>query len=354
MKVICCLCCLLGAHMAVAQTLTPAQLGNFSKLPLKCVEHEFPNKLNQSIISADELQKPSELHPIFYGCFDWHSAVHGYWSLVYLLNHHPDVVEAARIKALLIKNITPENMAKEIAYFEKPHEKSWERLYGWAWFLKLQQTLDEAPDAEVRKLGTYTLPLTNLLIQRYAAFLPKQLYPQRVGTHNNTAFGLSFAYDYAASVHDEAFLDTIRRYALRYYGQDRGCPIAWEPSGTDFLSPCFEELGLMVRVLDEKAFLKWCKKFMPALFKANFSLEVAKVGDRTDGHLVHLDGLNFSRAWNLMELANRYPKHFQHLRKVAQTHANFSLPAIVDGNYEGEHWLASFALHMHEVGLQQK
>jgi hypothetical protein len=170
----------------------------------------------------------------------------------------------------------------------------------------------------------------------------------RVGTHGNTAFGLSLAYDYAQFSKDIAFQKVIKENAIRLFLNDQNCPFNWEPSGADFLSPCLEELGLMQRVLPQKDFFVWLKKFAPELFNKKFSWEVAKVSDRTDGHLVHLDGLNFSRAWNLYHLMNQYPKQFSHLRMLADSHFNFSLPSVVDGNYEGEHWLATFALHAYE------
>lgn len=331
------------AFTTQAQDLTKNQAEKLAGLPLKCLQQEYPNKLNQLLQDATELKSPKELHPAFYGCFDWHSSVHGHWSLVYLLKKYPDIANKQQIIEKLITNLSSQNIAKEIEYFNKKHEWSFERLYGWAWLLQLQQELDNHSEASVKALAKNLQPLTDLLVARYHEFLPKLLYPIRVGTHTNTAFGMNLAWDYAISSKNIKFQELLKKEAQRMFLQDQNCPFTWEPSGTDFLSPCLEELALMSRVLPKEQFMPWAKKFAPNLFKKDFTWEVAKVSDRQDGHLVHLDGLNFSRAWNFYDLASRY-KEFTHLKKIADTHLNFSLPAITDGNYEGEHWLASFAL----------
>jgi hypothetical protein len=212
----------------------------------------------------------------------------------------------------------------------------------------LQLELEKSTDPYARELAQNLKPLSNLLIERYIEFLPKLLYPIRVGTHSSTAFGLTFAWDYAVWSNNERLQQSIRAAAVRLFINDQNCPLGWEPSGTDFLSPCLEELGIMQRVLPRNEFLPWLQKFAPQLFNKDFQWEVGKVSDRTDGHLVHLDGLNFSRAWNFYRLIKQYPKEFSHLKLVADYHMNHSLPMVVDGNYEGEHWLASFALHAYE------
>lgn len=318
-------------------------------LPLKCMVQEYPNKLSQTLKDSTELMQPKALHPSFYGCFDWHSAVHGHWSLVFLLEQFPDMPLRTTIMEKITANLTQENIQKEITYFSKKHEKGYERTYGWAWLLKLQQALDLSKQAYAKPLAKNLQPLTDLLVQRYIDFLPKLLYPQRVGTHTNTAFGLSFAYEYAIHSKNVALKLAIETAARRFFMKDKNCPFAWEPGGTDFLSPCLEELNLMEMVLPGKEFLVWVKSFAPQLFNKKWNLPVALVGDRTDGQLVHLDGLNFSRAWCLYSLAKKYPVQFGHLKAVADKHLNYSLPYVVDGNYEGEHWLASFALHAYEV-----
>jgi len=326
-----------------AQELNKTQAEKLAALPLKCLQQEYPNKLNQMLQDSSELLSPKELHPAFYGCFDWHSSVHGHWSLVYLLKKFPDLKNKQLIINKLTVNLSAKNIEKEIAYFNKKHEFSYERMYGWAWLLQLQQELDNHPEPTLKVLAKNLQPLTDLLVSRYHDFLPKLLYPIRVGTHTNTAFGMNLAWDYALSTKNTKFQELLRTHAKRMFLKDQDCPFAWEPSGTDFLSACLEEMALMQRILPKNEFLPWAKKFAPALFKKNFTWEVAKVSDRQDGHLVHLDGLNFSRAWNLYALAASYPE-LAHLKKLADTHLSYSLPSITDGNYEGEHWLASFAL----------
>ncbi|MBK0370745.1 DUF2891 domain-containing protein [Flavobacterium agrisoli] len=327
-----------------AQTLTLEKANHLASLPITCLQQEYPNKLSQLLQDSTEIQSPKVLHPAFYGCFDWHSSVHGHWSLVYLLQHFPDLNQKELIIEKLKVNLFTANIQAEIAYLSKIHEKSFERTYGWAWLLQLQLALDTSDGAYAKELAQQLQPLSDLIVIRYLEFLPKLLYPVRAGTHTNTAFGLSLAWDYAVHSNHAVLQKAIRENALRLFLKDENCPFTWEPSGTDFLSPCMEELGIMQRVMDSASFLKWVKAFAPNLSDKKFSWEVAQVSDRTDGHLVHLDGLNFSRAWNLFYLANHYPKQYGHLKTIANQHLQFSLPSVVDGNYEGEHWLATFAL----------
>lgn len=328
-----------------AQQLTLQQANKLAALPVKCLQQEYPNKLSQLLADATELAGPKQLHPAFYGCFDWHSSVHGHWSLVYLLEKFPALENREEIIKKLQVNLSKDNIAAEVAYFSKKHEKSYERTYGWAWLLQLQLELDRSKGPYAKTLAANLQPLTDLLVQRYIEFLPKLNYALRVGTHTNTAFGMALAWDYAVHANNLPLQESIRTNAFRLFKNDAGCPFAWEPSGTDFLSPCMEEIGIMQRVMPKQEFLKWLKAFAPALFKKDFALEPGKVSDRTDGHLVHLDGLNFSRAWNFYLLSKQYPAALSHLKAIADAHMRYSLPAITDGNYEGEHWLASFALY---------
>lgn len=339
----------LASAIAFSQELTLEKANHLASLPIKCLQQEYPNKLGQLLLDSTEIQSPKVLHPAFYGCFDWHSSVHGHWSLVYLLNHYPDLDKKEEIIRKLQINLSKENVQKEVEYLSKKHEKAFERTYGWVWLLKLQLELETSGEPFAKELAQNLKPLSDLVTERYVEFLPKLLYPIRVGTHSSTAFGLTFAWDYAVFSKNVVLQKAISENAIRLFQNDEDCPFNWEPSGTDFLSPCMEEIGIMQRVLPEKTFLNWLRKFAPALFDRKFKWEVAKVSDRTDGHLVHLDGLNFSRAWNLYFLINQYPKPFSHLKTLADTHLNFSLPSVVDGNYEGEHWLASFALRAYEV-----
>lgn len=317
---------------------------NLSHLPLKCIVQEYPNKLSQTLGGDEDLKSPKILHPAFYGCFDWHSAVHGHWSLVSLLKQFPDLENRSQIDSLLLKNISEENIQYEIEYFDGPLNSSYERTYGWAWLLKLAEEL-HTWDADVaRQLENNLQPLTDLMVDKYIEFLPKLNYPIRVGEHYNTAFGLSFAYDYAKTVNRVDLIDLISQKAKDFYMNDTNCPMGWEPGGFDFLSPCLEEAALMKRVLGDKNFEQWLKQFLPSLFNKDFQLDVGIVSDRSDGKLVHLDGVNFSRAWSLLKIADGIPE-LSHLKTIAYQHINYSLPNIVDDAYEGGHWLGSFALY---------
>lgn len=339
---------LLISALAFSQQLTLDKANTLASLPLKCLQQEYPNKLGQLLLDASEIKSPKELHPAFYGCFDWHSSVHGHWSLVYLLKNYPELEKRDEIIEKLKINLSAENIVQEVAYLSKNHEKAFERTYGWVWILKLQLELETFNEPFAQQLANNLKPLSDLLITRYLDFLPKLNYPVRSGTHSNTAFGLTFAWDYAIHSKNSALQNSIKSNTVRLFLSDKNCPFNWEPSGTDFLSPCMEEIAIMQRILSKEQFLNWLKDFAKPLFSKNFSWETAKVSDRTDGHLVHLDGLNFSRAWNLYALVNQYPKEFSHLKKLSDQHLEFSLPSIFDGNYEGEHWLASFALRAFE------
>lgn len=337
--------CLAAKAMAQnSHTLNLAEANKLVSLPLHCVETPYPYKTGWVLGGAADLHPPSVVHPIFYGCFDWHSAVHGYWSLVTLLRQFPDLAQAAQIKAILSRNLTADKVAQEVAFFSKDINASFERTYGWAWLLKLSDELHSWQDPQAAQLAANLQPLADLIVERYTGFLPRLLYPVRVGEHTNTAFGLSFAYDYAVNHKHTALQQLIAKRAKDYYLQDKNCPISWEPSGYDFISPCLEEIGLMQRILPAEQFLPWLNGFMPQLASPDFSLAVGQVADRTDGKLVHLDGLNFSRAWNLYALAGQYPQ-YAHLRTVADQHLAYSYPNLIGDSYEGGHWLGSFAIH---------
>lgn len=320
------------------------EANRLAQLPLHCMDIEYPNKLNQTIGSSDDLQSPKTLHPTFYGCFDWHSAVHGHWSLVSLLRQFPNLEYANEAKDKLLKSISKQNIEVEVAYFSGKHNGSYERTYGWAWVLKLAEELHAWNDPIARELEENLKPLTDVMVEKYIEFLPRLNYPLRVGEHPNTGFGLSFAYDYAIAVNHVELKQIIVQRAKDFYMDDENCPIAWEPSGFDFLSPCLEEAAIMKRILPKNEFITWINKFLPQLQDQNFDIETGKVSDRTDGKLVHLDGVNFSRAWSLNKIAEGIPE-FDHLKNVANKHINYSLPSIVGDNYEGGHWLGSFAIY---------
>lgn len=324
--------------------LSLEQANQLAELPLKCVEIEYPTKLGQTLISDKGLQAPKELHPAFYGCFDWHSSVHADWSLVSLLKQFPKLKQADSIKSYLQHRLTKENIQQELAYFQKKSNKTYERTYGWAWLLKLSEELHTWDDSIAKPLEKNLQPLTDQIVKNFKTFLPKLNYPIRTGMHENTAFALCFAYDYAKSVEDQQLIDLTATKAKNFYLNDDDCPLTWEPSGFDFLSPCLEEVDIMQRVLSEQAFKLWIKDFMPQLKNKDFTMEVAEVSDRTDGHLVHLDGLNYSRAWVFYDLANRY-SDFSHLKDLGDKHVAYSFPNLVGDSYEGGHWLGTFAIY---------
>ena len=325
--------------------LTAEMAERLIELPLACAQQEYPNKLNQVIGGDEDLGSPSQLHPAFYGCFDWHSAVHGHWSLVALLRQFPDLARAQDAKEVLKSNISKANIEAEVAYFEGKHNTSYERTYGWAWLLKLDEELGRWEDPLGAELRQNLQPLTRLIAGRYVDFLPKLNYAIRTGEHPNTAFGLAFAHDYAAATGDTSLTNSVEEAVRRFYANDQNCPLSWEPGGYDFLSPCLEEIDIVRRVLPEAEFISWVDGFLPTLADPGFTLEPGRVSDRTDGKLVHLDGLNFSRAWVLYGLAEQYPDRFGHLVAVANEHVDYSLPNLVGDDYEGGHWLGSFAIY---------
>lgn len=313
-------------------------------LPLHCLELEYPNKLGQVLGSKEELKTPQELRPIFYGCFDWHSSVHGFWTIVSLLHQFPELDEDYHIREQLNRMITPENVAVELAFFNDPNNRNFERTYGWAWFFQLHGTLLKWKDKDAQRWADALQPMADLFTERYSKYLPKLLYPIRTGTHDNTAFGLSMTLDYARLTGNTDFENLIRTHAIRLYENDARCALEFEPSGHDFLSPCLEEARLMSKLYDFETYERWLKAFLPQLFASDFQLEVARVSDRSDGHLVHLDGLNFSRATCLTAIAVKIPE-LQSLQKLAELHFQTAFPNISDDDYMGSHWLGSFALY---------
>ncbi len=313
------------------------------KFAFACIDQEYPNKLGQVLGDASYLKQPKQLHPAFYGCFDWHSSVHGHWTLVTILNKFGEFEKRDEIIKKLNKNITAENIETEVKYFDDTHNKNYERTYGWAWLLKLSEALRDSNDPEVSRLATILDPLAKLIEKKFIEFLPKLTYPIRVGEHTNTAFGLSFALDYARK-HSKELEKIIVERSIEYYANDKNCPLTWEPSGFDFLSPCLEEAALMLKVLPAGEYGKWLEDFLPGFSSSpDKFVEPAKVSDRSDGKLAHLDGLNFSRAWCLYEIGNALGN--QPLISAANDHFDFSYDKIDSGEYAGEHWLASFAAY---------
>lgn len=317
-------------------------------LPLKCIDKEYPNKTNHTSISdSDHVITPHNLHPAFYGCFDWHSCVHGHWMMIKLLKEFPQLPEAAKIRAAINKTITKENIATEVKYFDAELAKGWERTYGWAWLLKLDEELATWNDEDGKRWHEALQPLTNTVIGLWTAYLPKQTYPNRTGVHPNTAFGLVLALDYARIVKNTAFENAIITHAKRIYAADKNAPTQWEPDGSDFLSPSLEEADLMKKILPEKEFLGWFNSFITADGLKHLT-QLPVISDRNDYQIVHLDGLCFSRSWCMKDIARAVPKNDPRkalLIKAATHHLAEALPHVAGGNYGGEHWLGSFAVY---------
>ncbi|MGA8853910.1 MAG: DUF2891 domain-containing protein [Christiangramia sp.] len=321
------------------------EANNLVELPLACIDTEYPNKLGQTLENKEAIAEPHELHPAFYGCFDWHSSVHAHWSLVSLLKQFPKIEKKEAIREALKSSLSVENIQAEVEYFKREESLSYERTYGWAWLLKLAEELRTWKDPLGQELASNLQPLTDVIVQNYMEFLPKLNYPIRVGEHTNTAFGLSFAYDYAKATENDKLLEAVKKRAQDFYLKDDNCPVSWEPSGYDFLSPCLSEIDIMRRVLPKNAFSLWIDDFMPQIKNKDFDMEVGEVSDRTDGKLVHLDGLNFSRAWIFYGLANQYPEQYGHLKALANKHVAYSFPNVAGDSYEGGHWLGTFAIY---------
>jgi hypothetical protein len=324
------------------------EANRLAELPFACIQNPLPYKSGVVIAQESDLAMPQEHHPAFYGCFDWHSAVHGHWSLIYLLKNFPELDKREETIRMLNENLTAENIKREVAYFSLNKESaSFERTYGWAWLLKLQEELYTWDDPLTTQWYENLKPLEDYISKAYIEYLPKLVYPIRVGTHSNTAFGLSFAYDYAQTVGDDALAQAIKDAAIRFYSDDKDCPISWEPSGYDFLSPCLQEIDIMRKVLSEEDFTPWAEAFLPALFNQDLALQPGQVKDRSDGHLVHLDGVNFSRAWCLYPLTDN-----TNALNLANEHLDYSLSKITDGDYAGQHWLGSFALYAFKTKME--
>jgi hypothetical protein len=331
-------------------TLNPEKAAHFASLALNCVHKPFPYKPGHVIQDSTDNALPEILHPAFYGCFDWHSSVHGHWMLVRLLKLFPDLDLSEKIRVALHDNLTKENLELETAYFERSGTKSFERTYGWAWLLKLVEELEGWEDKDGKIWRTNIEKLEEVIVNRYLDFLPRQDYPIRTGEHPNTAFGLAFAWDYAQKVGNSDLKELIRKRARDYYEKDRNCPASWEPGGADFLSPCLEEADLMRRIFPINDYRVWLSKFLPGIeeTKPLNLFKPVNISDRSDPKIVHLDGLNLSRAWCLFGIRNtlyRKEDNRTMIEQAANAHLQATLPHIASGDYAGEHWLGSFAVY---------
>jgi len=324
------------------------EAGRLAKLASNCILTEYANHIMHTMQSDKDTGTPSQLHPAFYGCYDWHSSVHGHWLLVKLLKEFPDLPGKDSIVKAIDLTLTPANIAVEISYLKAPGRISYERPYGWSWLLKLTTELSTWDSPMGEKWFGILLPLAQQVVQNYKTYLPGLYYPLRRGVHANTAFGISFALDYARAMGDHEFEKLLTERSRFYYLSDKNIPASWEPEGDDFFSPSLIEADLMRRVLSKEEFQKWFAAFLPEL---PVSLQhPAVVADRSDPTGVHLDGLNLSRAWCMSDVAKSLPAGSRMALKLRQSgaeHAKDALPHVISENYLGTHWLATFAVYMY-------
>ena len=326
-------------------TLTKELASRFAGTALGHVTREYPNKPDHVLTGPSDAQTPRALHPIFYGSFDWHSCVHGYWLLARCLRRFPDIPEAAAIHMLFDTQFTPEKVAGEVAYLARPSSRGFERPYGWAWALMLQGELLRHSGEDARYRAMVLKPLADAFVQRFKDFLPLATYPIRAGTHGNTAFALVLALDYARASGDRELQSLLKQKASAWYGGDAGYG-GFEPSQDDFLSLSLMESACMSRVLDENAFPTWFQRFLPHAEhgQPSFLFDPAAVSDRSDGKIAHLDGLNLSRAWCWRLILHALPQgDLPNVGPVIDRHIESALPHVT-GDYMGEHWLATFAM----------
>jgi hypothetical protein len=321
-----------------------AQAQRFASLALACVHQEYPNKIAHSLNSDADVKPPRELTPAFYGCFDWHSSVHGHWLLARLLRMFPNAPFASDARAALAQSLTPANIRKEVEYLNAQGRGGFERPYGLAWLLQLAAELKESSDPDAQQWYTTLRPLELAAAAKIAAWLPKLEHPVRTGEHNNTAFSIGLMLDYARITSNNEFGRLVESRARDYFLKDRNCPLSYEPSGEDFLSPCLAEADAVRRILPSQEFAQWLTVFLPAV-----DLEPTQVTDFTDGKLYHLAGLNLSRAWMLEGIASKLPtsdpRRAPFLALAAKL-KQVGLESIRSEHYEGGHWLGTFAVYL--------
>jgi hypothetical protein len=329
----------------------------FAKLALACVGKEYPNKISHVLNSDTDVAPPRKLTPAFYGCYDWHSSVHGHWLLVRLLRTFPNASFSGAARDALRKSLTAENLKQEAAYIRGEGRASFERPYGLAWLLQLCAELREWDDDQARGMAANLRPLEDAAVERLKTWLPKLSHPVRIGEHDQTAFGLGVILDYARSTKNDSLARLATDSAKKFFLADKNCPLNYEPSGEDFLSPCLAEADVMRRVLSQDEFAKWLKEFLPQIpegplqgkaARANW-LPVTVSPDPSDPKLAHLDGLNLSRAWMLEGIASVLPADDPRrpaLSVAADEHRRAGIAAVTGAHYEGGHWLGSFAVYL--------
>jgi len=333
----------------VPRSLTAPLASKFAGLALAGIGREWPHHFQHLARGPADLRSPRALHPAFFGCYDWHSSVHGHWTLARLLRLFPGLPEAARIRGVLDESLTQEHLAEELAYFQAPGRGTFERPYGWGWLLALAAELRAGRDPSGRQWSRAIRPLEGFIAESFCSYLSRLPYPVRTGVHSNTAFGLTLALDYARFARHRRLASVIMARSRDYFGADADAPAGWEPGGEDFLSPALTEVDLMSRVMPAAEFRRWLPRFLPGLAgddaAANALLMPPRVIDRLDPKQVHLDGLSLSRAWALRRIAALLPSN-DRIREAAERHARAGLARVASGDYAGEHWLASFAVRL--------
>ncbi|HEY4443734.1 MAG TPA: DUF2891 domain-containing protein [Steroidobacteraceae bacterium] len=340
-------------------SMDPAAAARFAGLALKCLHAEYPNHISHTLDGDADARPPRTLNPAFYGCYDWHSDVHGHWLLVRLLRLLPDAPFAPMARAELALSFTAENIAGELAYLQRADRASFERPYGLAWLLQLSAELRRWNDPQAREWASTLRPLEAEAAARLKSWVPKLHYPIRIGEHDQTAFSFGLIWDWAGVAGDSQMRGVLKDAARRFYLENRRCPIDYEPSGEDFLSPCLAEADFMRRVLEPPAFGRWLSGFLPQIAQKTNStwLSPAVVTDRADPKLAHIDGLNLSRAWMLEGIAHGLEtgdRRIPLLRAIALQHREAALPAVTGEHYEGGHWLGTFAVYLtSDAGIAQ-
>lgn len=325
--------------------LTPSQTDAFARMPLSYLRQEYPNHIMHLLNDDGDVLPPRALHPVFYGCFDWHSAVHGYWLLLRCLRIYPELSCRDEIIALFDDHLTDANVAQEVAYFNAPFRAAFERPYGYGWLLALAQEIKHSSLPQAERWYQTLLPLTQDIRDRLIDYLSKLTYPIRVGTHYNTAFALALALDYARALNDDELEHAILQAAHRFYGADTHYPAHYEPGGDEYISGALTEALLMSKVVED--FPAWFDAFLPKVASIAALMNPAEVSDRTDPKIAHLDGLNLSRAWCMKHIASVLPDNHtaqKALNDAALRHLSASVEHVVGSHYSGGHWLASFAL----------
>ena len=333
----------------LGENLTAQQVALFAELALKNIDTEYPNKPSNVMKGPESVLSPRQMHPAFYGCFDWHSSVHGHWMLVRLLVLYPAHPLASRMREQLNRHLTAEALASEADYFRQDHNKGFERMYGWAWALRLVAELHAWDDADGKRWRGNLRPLESILVTRTKSYLPLLTHPIRVGEHFDTGFALALILDYARIVNDKELESLIVQRGRAFYLRDRAYPFRYEPSGQDFFSSGLNEADFMRRVTTQAEFAKWLSQFLPPdLSDPEQFVRPVEVSDVTDDKLVHLAGLNLSRAWCMQGIAEALPAADPRkalLRDSARQHAAMGLRYVFSGQYSGEHWLATFAIY---------